>query len=67
MPIEKKQPLFAGPMEAVSGLSINDLNKYLPAIQKVEDLYMTADKMKDGVFLGLGSKGLKKYRIIPLI
>ena len=47
-------------MEAVSGLSINDLNKYLPAIQKVEDLYMSADKMKDGVFLGLGSEGLKK-------
>ena len=60
MPIEKKQPLFTGPMEAVSGLSINDLNKYLPAIQKVEDLYMSADKMKDGVFLGLGSEGLKK-------
>ena len=67
MPIEKKQPLFTSPMEAVSGLSINDLNKYLPAIQKVEDLYMSADKMKDGVFLGLGSEGLKKYRIILLI
>ena len=60
MPIEKKQPLFTGPIEAVSGLSINDLNKYLPAIQKVEDLNMSADKMKDGVFLGLGSEGLKK-------
>ena len=67
MSIESKQPLFTGPMETVSGLSINDLNKYLPAIQKVDDLYMTADKMKDGVFLGLGSEGLKKYQIIPLI
>jgi site-specific DNA-methyltransferase (adenine-specific) len=47
-------------MEAVSGLSINDLNKYLPAIQKVDDLYMSTDQMKDGVFLGLGSDGLKK-------
>ena len=44
MSIEKKQPLFTGPMEAVAGLSINDLNKYLPAIQKVEDLYMTPIK-----------------------
>jgi site-specific DNA-methyltransferase (adenine-specific) len=60
MSLEKKEPLFTGPMEAVSGLSINDLNKYLPAIQKVNDLYMTTDQMKDGVFLGLGSDGLKK-------
>ena len=60
MPLEKKEPLFTGPMEAVSGLSINDLNKYLPAIQKVDDLYMSTDQMKDGVFLGLGSDGLKK-------
>ena len=60
MSLEKKEPLFTSPMEAISGLSINDLNKYLPAIRKVEDLYMTTDQMKDGVFLGLGSEGLKK-------
>ena len=60
MSLEKKEPLFTGPMEAVSGLSINDLNKYLPAIQKVDDLYMSTDQMKDGVFLGLGPDGLKK-------
>ncbi len=60
MSLEKKEPLFTGPMEAVIGLSINDLNKYLPAIQKVDDLYMSTDQMKDGVFLGLGSDGLKK-------
>ena len=60
MSLEKKEPLFTGPMKAVSGLSINDLNKYLPAIQKVDDLYMTTEQMKDGVFLGLGSDGLKK-------
>jgi len=60
MSLEKKKPLFTGPMEAVSGLSINDLNKYLPAIQKVDDLYMSTDQMKDGVFLGLGPDGLKK-------
>ena len=60
MSLEKKKPLFTKPIEAVSGLSINDLNKYLPAIQKVDDLYMTTEQMKDGVFLGLGSDGLKK-------
>ena len=60
MSIEKKKPLFVDPFEASSGLSIDDLNKYLPVIPKVSDLKMTADKMKDGVFLGLGLSGLKR-------
>ena len=60
MSIEKKKPLFADPLEVTTGLSIDDLNKYLPAIQKVVDIKMTADKMKDGVYLGLGLNGLEK-------
>ena len=50
MSIEKKKPLFVDPLEISTGLSIDDLNKYLPAIQKVSDLKMTAEKMKDGIF-----------------
>ena len=60
MSIEKKKPLFVDPLEISTGLSIEDLNKYLPAIQKVSDIKMTADKMKDGVFLGLCINGLRK-------
>jgi len=60
MSIEKKKPLFVDPLEVSTGLSIDDLNKYLPAIQKVADLTMTANKMKDGVFLGLALNGLEK-------
>ena len=60
MSIEKKQPLFINPLEAVRGLSINDLNKYLPALHKVADLSMTAEQMKDGIFLGLALDGLKQ-------
>ena len=60
MSIEKKKPLFVDPLEVSTGLSIDDLNKYLPVIQKVTDLEMTADKMKDGLFLGLALNGLKK-------
>ena len=60
MTIENKKPFFDNPMEVSRGLSIDDLNKYLPAILKVSDLRMTADKMKDGVFLGLGLEGLKQ-------
>jgi site-specific DNA-methyltransferase (adenine-specific) len=60
MSIERNEPLFTNPLEAVRGLTINDLNKYLPAVQKVEDISMTADQIKDGVFLGLCLDGLKK-------
>lgn len=60
MSIEKKKPLFTDPLEVSTGLSIDDLNKYLPAIHKVADLKMKADKMRDGVFLGLGLNGLEK-------
>ena len=57
---KSKDPLFINPLNEISGLSINDLNKYLPAIQKIDDLTMSIDQMKEGVFLGLGTRGLKK-------
>ena len=60
MSIENKQPLFTNPLETAQGLSIDDLNKYLPALHKIEDLIMTADKMKDGIFLGTALDGIRK-------
>ena len=51
MSIEKNEPLFTNPLEAVRGLSVNDLNKYLPAVHKVADISMTPEKMQEGVFL----------------
>ena len=56
----KNEPLFVNPLEASKGLTINDLNKYLPALQRVDDLSMTKDEMRDGVFHGAGLDGLKK-------
>ena len=56
----KNEPLFVNPLEASKGLTINDLNKYLPALQKVDDLSMTKDEMRDGMFHGMGLAGLKK-------
>mgnify|MGYP001169418026 CR=1 FL=1 len=53
------QPFFNNPLESSPGLTINDLNRYLPAIQTLEDLSMTADQMKEGLFLSDGSIGLK--------
>ncbi len=57
MSISKKDPLFVNPMETSKGLTINDLNKYLPALNAVDDLRMTKDEMRDGLFLGLGVEG----------
>ena len=56
----KNEPLFVNPLEASKGLTINDLNKYLPAIQRIDDLSMTKDEMRDGMFHGTGLEGLKK-------
>ena len=56
----KNEPLFVNPLEGSKGLTINDLNKYLPALQRVDDLSMTKDEMRDGVFHGTGLDGLKK-------
>ena len=53
------EPIFNNPLDSSPGLTINDLNRYLPAIQTLEDLSMSADEMKEGLFLSEGSRGLK--------
>ena len=60
MSTDKKEPLFKNPIESNNGLSIDDLNKYLPAINKIQDLSMTSNEMRDGLFLGLAIDGIKK-------
>lgn len=53
-------PIINDPVDSTSGLTINDLNKYLPALQTVDDIIMNADSMKEGIFWTEGLKGLKK-------
>ena len=53
-------PLFTNPLETFPGLSIDDLNKYLPAIQTSEEMKMTKDAMVEGMFLAKCLDGLKK-------
>ena len=45
--------------DSTSGLTINDLNKYLPALQTVEDLSMTRDNLKEGLFWTEGLLGIQ--------
>tara|TARA_B100000073_G_scaffold268407_1_gene228008 strand:- start:1343 stop:2185 length:843 start_codon:yes stop_codon:yes gene_type:complete len=51
------------------GLTINDLNRYLPAMQTSEDIQMKKDKLQEGLFFTDGLDGLKKIpdRSIDLI
>ena len=46
--------------ENLSGLTINDLNKYLPAILTVEDMKMSREKMVEGLYLTKCIDGLKQ-------
>ena len=57
-----KSSLFTNPLETFPGLSIEDLNKYLPAIRTVEDMSFSLEKMDEGLFL---TKCLDGLRQIP--
>ena len=60
--IEKEQlnPLFTNPLEPYPGLSVDDLNRYLPAVRKADEISMTVDTMEEGLFLADALDGLKR-------
>ena len=60
--IEKEQlnPLFTNPLEPYPGLSVDDLNRYLPAVRKADEIAMTIDTMEEGLFLADALDGLKR-------
>ena len=47
-------------METFPGLTIDDLNRYLPAIRTVEDMSVTIDNMQEGMFLTKCIDGLQQ-------
>ena len=51
--------MFSNPLETYPGITIDDLNKYLPAILTADDIEMTAEYMKEGLFLANCMDGLK--------
>ncbi len=54
----KLGPLFTKPLEPTMGLTIADLNRYLSAIRRVEEMDML-DGPKEGLFLGDGLSGMQ--------
>ncbi len=59
-PENTKAPLFTNPLETYPGLTIDHLNKYLPAIRTVEDITLTKENMVEGIFLAKCLEGLKQ-------
>lgn len=59
-PKEGFTPLFSNPLEPYPGLTINDLNRYLPAVQTADDIKMSNDSMAEGLFLADAIDGLNK-------
>jgi len=55
-----KNFLLNNPLETSPGLTIDDLNKYLSAVQTSNELFLTQDKMVEGLFLSDCLVGLKK-------
>ena len=57
---EQLSPLFTNPLEPYPGLSVDDLNRYLPAVRKADEIAMTIDTMEEGLFLADALDGLKR-------
>ena len=51
---------LTNPMETFPGLTIDDLNRYLPAIRTVEDMSVAIDNMQEGMFLTKCIDGLQQ-------
>ncbi len=49
-------PLFTQPLEPGSSLTISDLNRYLPAIRKLDTI---SESLEEGIFLADGLSGLR--------
>ena len=52
--------LFDNPMESFTGVTIDDLNRYLPALQTTQDIKMDLQHMREGMFLANCLDGLRK-------
>lgn len=57
---EAFNPSFTNPLEAVSGMTVSDLNRYLPAVRQENEIKMTRNQMEEGLFLADGIKGLAR-------
>ena len=57
---KSSSPILNNPMETFPGLTINDLNRYLPAVRTMEDFPTESDYLSEGMFLSNCLSGLEK-------
>ena len=55
-----KEVIFSRQIQKSNDLTIDDLNRYLPALRKIDDFTFENHRTNEGVFYGLSSNGLKK-------
>ena len=55
-----KEILFSRQIQKSNDLTIDDLNRYLPALRKIDDFTFENHRSNEGVFYGLSLNGLKK-------
>ncbi len=53
-------PLFTHPLNVSSGMTVSDLNRYLPAIRGAEDISVDSDQMQEGLYHTDCVKGLER-------
>ncbi len=53
-----KTAVFDKPTDSFMGLTLSEINQYLPAVRKSEDIFSDIDKLDDGLFLTDALEGL---------
>ena len=53
--------LFTEPLASFQGLTLSEINRYLPAIRKADDIFPDEGKLEDGLYLADAREGLSRF------
>jgi len=61
--------LFTEPLTEFQGLTLSEINRYLPAVRKADDIFHEGEKLEDGLYLADAKEGLSRLpdRSVDLI
>ncbi|MDP7036722.1 MAG: site-specific DNA-methyltransferase [Candidatus Marinimicrobia bacterium] len=57
---ESQNLLFSDPLNESQGLTISEINRYLPAVRTVDDIFSDGEKLEDGLYLADARDGLSR-------
>ncbi len=52
--------LFTEPLTEFQGLTLSEINRYLPAVRKADDIFHEGEKLEDGLYLADAKEGLSR-------